>query len=103
MIEPGGRVRRCVALFRFLHDEWPHPSLVPKSPPTIRQKNHSGLTPRQAADSSPHPGQGFESYRQCLNLEENSREPGQTRAQWTDEARSGKAVTGQVRLFRDEP
>ncbi len=43
-IAPGGRARRCVALFRFLHDEWPHPSLVPKSPPTIRQQNHSGLT-----------------------------------------------------------
>lgn len=27
MIEPGGRVRRCVALFRLLHDERPHPSL----------------------------------------------------------------------------
>lgn len=54
--------------WRFLHDEWPHPSLVPKSPPAIRQKNHSFPGPRQAAESSPRPGQGVESYRQCLNL-----------------------------------
>lgn len=32
------------ALLWFLDHEGPHPGLVPISPPTIRQQNHSGLT-----------------------------------------------------------